>query len=291
MKKTKRNHIPFIVLLVIHSILLGISFYKGKKRKTLFVLLMSNIGFAYLLEYFVLNIFKAYKYKPKILKKNVFDNNFGAILSQALFLPFTAVFLSVSKYGWKAKWIVGFYFYLVEKVFIWFGVYRHNWWKTIYTLILIPFYFKLSDLWYYYICKKNPIVKFISLFFMIMVSEANLLFILAVLRKVRLGKGRYHSWSEHFIVVPLYSISISVFATWSFRIKNSWDAKLRVLLFAFSLKELLERLGIVKSKFRESQFFILRILMISLYGQFRDWVYGESEKEYEKDIRSTDKIL
>ncbi|MDQ0197820.1 hypothetical protein [Neobacillus ginsengisoli] len=283
MKKTKRNYIPFIVLLVIHSILLGFSFYKSKNRKSLFALLMSNIGFAYLLEYFVLNIFNAYIYKPKILKKNFLDNNFGAILSQAIFLPFTAVFLSVLNLGWKGKLLASIYFSGVEKLFLRLGVYKHNWWKTSYTFFLIPFYFKLSDLWFYYLSKKNPLVRFISLFFMILVSEANLLFILTVLRKVRFGIGRYHSWSEHFIMVPLYSISLSVFAAFSLRKKNSWKAKLKVLFFGVSHSELLRRMGLLEIKLKISDYIIPRIIMINLYGKFRDWVYGEGKREYEKN--------
>jgi hypothetical protein len=82
-----RNTIAFFFLFIIHSVLLGFSFYKSKNRKLLFVLLSANMGFAYLLEYIVLNLFKGYRYKPKIMKKQIFDNIFGAILSQGVFLP------------------------------------------------------------------------------------------------------------------------------------------------------------------------------------------------------------
>src|SRR4051812_37354862 len=78
MKNPKRNKMPFIILLAFHTSLLGYSFYQSKNKKQLFTLLMSNIGLAYLLEYFVLNLFKAYRYKPRMMKKKYFDNILGA---------------------------------------------------------------------------------------------------------------------------------------------------------------------------------------------------------------------
>lgn len=85
-------------------------FIKRKIKKQLFTLLMSNIGLAYLFEFFVLNLFTAYTYKPGILKNAHLDNIFGAILSQAIFVPFTAVFLTARKVGWIGKLLSGVYF-------------------------------------------------------------------------------------------------------------------------------------------------------------------------------------
>jgi hypothetical protein len=276
MKNSKRNKIPFIILFLIHTTLLGISFYKSRNKKHLFTLLMSNIGFAYLLEFFVLNLFKAYKYKPKVIKNDFFDNIFGAILSQAIFVPFTALFLTASKLGWVWKLLGGIYFTLVELLFLRLKVYKHYWWKTVYTLILIPIYFNISDWWNLFLSKKNPVIRFISLFLMIMVTEANLLFLFASTRKIRFGFGKYHSWTEHFIIVPLYAISLALFSTMSFLKENNWCAKLRVLVMSIGLDRFFKKYNLSKDKFKGVDYFSIRILMIMLYGQFRDWVYGKS---------------
>lgn len=276
MKNSKRNKIPFIILFLIHTTLLGISFYKSRNKKHLFTLLMSNIGFAYLLEFFVLNLFNAYKYKPKVIKNDFFDNIFGAILSQAIFVPFTALFLTASKLGWVWKLFGGIYFTLVELLFLRLKVYKHYWWKTGYTLILIPIYFNISDWWNLFLSKKNPVIRFISLFLMIMVTEANLLFLFASTRKIRFGFGKYHSWTEHFIIVPLYAISLALFSTMSFLKENNWSAKLRVLVMSIGLDRFFKKYNLSKVKFKGVDYFSIRILMIMLYGQFRDWVYGKS---------------
>jgi hypothetical protein len=275
MKNSKRNKIPFIILFLIHTTLLGVSFYKSKNKKHLFTLLMSNIGFAYLLEFFVLNLFKAYKYKPKVMKNDFFDNIFGAILSQAIFVPFTALFVTALKLGWVWKLLGGVYFTLVELLFLRLKVYKHYWWKTGYTLMLIPLYFNISDWWNTLLSKKNPLVRFISLFLMTMVTEANLLFLFASSRKIRFGFGKYHSWTEHFIIVPLYAISLSLFSTMSFLRENNWSAKLRVLVMSIGLDQVFKKFKLSKEKFHGVDYFSIRILVILLYGQFRDWVYGE----------------
>ncbi len=115
------------------------------------------------------------------------------------------------------------YFALVEVLFLKLKVYKHYWWKTVFTFILIPLYFAISDGWNSLLSKRYPLIRFISLFFMIMVSEANLLFLYAVLRKVRFGLGRYHSWNEHFIMIPFYAISFSLFSTLTFLKQNKLE--------------------------------------------------------------------
>lgn len=282
----KRNKIPFIILFIIHSSMLGYSFYKSKNKKQLFALLMADIGFAYLLEYVVLNLFNAYTYKPRIIKKNFFDNVFGAILSQGIFVPFTAVFSSVVKIGWVGKLLGGVYFTLVELLFLRLKVYKHNWWRTIYTLILIPLYFNISDWWNILLGKRNPLVRFISLFLMILVTEANLLFLFALNRKVRFGAGKFHSWKEHFIIVPLYAITLSFYSTVSLLKQNNWSAKLKVLLMTIGLDQIFKKRKVIKEKFNVADYFTVRILAIFLYGKFRDLVYGgrtTGEMENSKD--------
>lgn len=271
-------------MLIIHSSLLGYSFYKTKNKKQLFTLLMADIGFAYLLEYVVLNVFHAYTYKPKIIKKNFFDNVFGAILSQGIFVPFTAVFSTFMKIGWVGKLLLGgIYFSLVELLFLKLKVYKHNWWRTIYTLILIPLYFNISDWWNILLEKKNPVVRFISLFFMILVTEANLLFLFASTRKVRFGAGKFHSWKEHFIIVPLYAITLSLFSTVTFLKQNNWSVKISVFLMTIGLDQLFKKRKLVKEKFRAADYFTVRILAIFLYGKFSDLVYGV-RKTGEKEV-------
>lgn len=286
MKKIRKNSIPFYFLLIVHSFLLGATFYKNRNRKNIIVLLFVNIGFSYIFEYFIFNLLKVYKYKPKMLKKNFFDNTLGALMSQAIFIPFTAVFLTGIKSGWTWKVVASVYFFVVEKIFLKLGIFKHYGWKTIYTLLLLPIYFTISDLWYDWINKKNAIVRFISLFLMIIVSETNLFLLLAFFRKFRFGVGRYHPWKEHFIVSPLYSITLSLFTAWIFLKKKNESAYLKVVLFALGLNKFFTKVNLLKDNLRIPEYFLIRIIMTILYGQYRTWVYGESNEEENKNIES-----
>jgi hypothetical protein len=280
--RKRKNFIPFLILFIIHSVLLGYSFYKAKNKKQLFTLLMSNIGFAYLFEFIVFNIFNAYTYRPKTLKNSRLDDIFGAILSQAIFVPFTAVFLTARKIGWFGKFLFGCYFFLVEKLFLKLGIYKQNWWKTPFTLVLTPFYFYISDFWELLLRKKIPFIQYLSLFLMIMVTEANLLFVFAVKRKLRFGLGRYHSWTEHFILVPLYAISLALFATWSFVKENNWIVKLKVQIFMIALIKLFEKTGLVKISLSLYELLIIRFLMVNLYGKYSKWAVDGVKKGAEE---------
>jgi hypothetical protein len=277
MRIKNKNRIPFLILFIIHAFLIGLAFYKNKNKKNTFIFLGSIMGFAYLLEFFVLNVFKAYKYKPKVLKNKSLDNILGAFLSQSIFVPFTAVYLTIAEAGGVKKLFGGIYFSLVELIFLRLGVYEHNWWRTVYTFILIPIYFILSDWWYYGITKKNIIIRQISFFLMIMVTETNLFLILAILRKIRFGWGRYHAWTEHFIITPIYSITFSILTYFTLRRQNNGWAKLKVMLVDACLFQIFVNTKILKTKIKLLNYILIKWVIVFVYGTYRKWIFGDIE--------------
>ena len=214
--------------------LLGWTFFKKKDKHTLFISLLSNISFAYLFEYLVLNLFQGYHYKPRFLKNPRLDNIFGAVLSQAIYVPSTSLFLTAFRANWGIRMIFVIYFVTIEYIFIKLKIYKTKWWSPFFTFIGIPIHFFLSDLWYKYLKKGTPLVLSISLFNMIVVTSSNILFLLAVLRKFKFGIGSYHTWYEHFVITPLYSILFSVVATSTLKV-GDWSSKVKVFLFALLL--------------------------------------------------------
>jgi FlaA1/EpsC-like NDP-sugar epimerase len=144
-KNSQYNKVPYIILLIIHGLLLFYTFYKNKDRKTLLVLWLSIIGFAHNFDYVVLVLLKGYKYIPKFLKQKDFDNILGAIFSQSIYVPSTALFITSFRLGWKIKVLFGVYFAIIERLFLRLGIYYNNWWSTLYTLFFTPIYFFISD--------------------------------------------------------------------------------------------------------------------------------------------------
>lgn len=243
-KLVKKNAFPFLLLAVIHVLLFSI-FAKRSRRKNIWILLLSNVGMAYLFEYPVLNLFKGYSYKPYILKKQAHDQILGAIFSQALYVPVTATLLTL--YGKNRYWKLGstLIYYGIEHYFLYLKIYKAYWWKPIYTLFFMNIYFYISDWFYKALNAKKEWALIIAQYLSTEVIGSTLLYITAVNRKVRFGRGLYHSWREHYILVPIYSLIRSICL-----VKNSTKPGLtpRLTMFLGSLLAdlILERTGLLK---------------------------------------------
>jgi hypothetical protein len=275
-KNKNQNFIPFFILLFIHTFMLVFTFYKKKDWKSLTVLLLTGMGLCFLFEYFVLSLFKAYRYKPKVFVNKDLDNFLGAILSQAVFIPFTAIFLTAFKLGWKGKLFFSLFFSSVEKLFLYLKIHKNNWWKTRYTLSLIPVFFTINDLWYRHLRSGTPIVQFCSLFLSILAKGLFLLYFMPLLQKFRFGLGRWHTWKEHFEIAPLYSIAHS-FIT-AVIIKK--DSSLKGVVMAFSFVKLMDlfvtKTRFVKRKFSQSLINnSIHILMILWAAHLKKWIYKD----------------
>lgn len=213
----QRNRYPFIILGIIHSILLILALSKSKDRKRHIVLFLNYTGVAYLFEYIIVPLLDSYVYKPKLLKKHKLDKIFGAMLSQFFYVPVSALFITVFKLGWKIKLVFSLYFVLVEKLFIFLGVYKNKWWRTRYTFITILMSFYINDKWYEQLKKKNPFILFLSFFNLIQVTWMNLIFLFAVLKKVRYGFAPFLAWKEHFQLAPLVGFFVSIVSAWKIK--------------------------------------------------------------------------
>ncbi|WHX40573.1 hypothetical protein QNH36_23540 [Mesobacillus sp. AQ2] len=213
MKKNKlasKNAIPFLLLAVVHVLLFFI-FTKRSRQKNIWTLLLTNIGLAYLFEYPVLNLFKGYSYKPKVLKKRAHDQILGAILSQGFYVPITATLLTL--YRKNKYWKLGstLIYYGIERYFLHLKIYKAYWWKPSYTVFFMNIYFYISDWFYKALNAEKKWALVIAQYLSTEVICVTLLYISAVGRKVRFGRGIYHSWREHFIIAPLYSLVRAVF--------------------------------------------------------------------------------
>jgi hypothetical protein len=268
--------LPFFLLMIIHMAILIYTFIKNKNRKSLFILLLSNIGFAYVFEFFTLNLFHSYEYKPKLFKKKYLDNILGAFLSQGVFVPFTSIFISAFGFGWKIKAMFGIYFAIVERIFIKLGVFKNNWWRTIYTLLLIPTYFKISEKWYKWLIKGNGIIQFISFLLMTWVTGLSVLNLLGVVHKVRFGIGKLNTWRDHFIISTLYWFVISIFTTYTINKSTKWYGKFQTFLFMKVIDWYLIKKGYIKAHLSSLLYLnALHIFMIYVAILYRRLIYIE----------------
>jgi hypothetical protein len=276
MRQKKDNKYPYLILLGIHSFLLVFTFYKNKNRKRLFTALISNIGMAYIFEYFTYNLFKAYRYKPALLKNRNLDSILGAVFSQAIFIPFTALFITSFHLGWKIKLLASLYFSSIEFLFVRTGIYTQYWWKTKYTLVLLPIYFWITSKWDELLKRRKPVILFVSYFNLILVTSVNLLFLQTIKGKLRFGFSRFYSWREHFILMPLYSIVVGLFTAGTKKEKNGLMVNVKFLIYRLLLDWLLVRAKILRvSKGNVLNNLPFHLLMILLSNYYKNLVYKQ----------------
>ncbi|QDP40758.1 hypothetical protein [Radiobacillus deserti] len=249
----KRNAInkqsfPFFLLAIFHLGIVAI-LWKKKNNKNTWLLLVSNIGFAYLFEYFVLNVFHGYRYKPSIMKKRVFDVILGAILSQALYVPVSATYLTLCQKNWKWKILASFIYYGIEKLFMKLNVYKVYWWKPIYTLFFLTIYFYNSDFFYKALSQQRKYALTIAHFLSTEVLSITTMFLFASKRYIRFGRGWFHTWTEHFILAPLYSLMLTLVATIT-STKKGMRYPLFMVSFHVLLDSALKQSGLIKTKFK-----------------------------------------
>jgi hypothetical protein len=248
-KVIKNNSIPFLLLAFVHIVLFLLFAYRSK-QKNIWILLLSNIGLAYLFEYPVLNLFRGYSYRPNLIKIRAQDKVLGAILSQGFYVPITATLLTL--YRKNAYWKLGstLIYYLIEHFFLYLKIYKTYWWKPAFTLIFMNLYFYISDWFYKALTAQKKWALKIAHYLSIDVIGITLMYMAAVGRKIRFGRRLHHSWGEHFIFAPLYSLVLSFFA-----VKNSSQPgifpKLSMLMCCIALDKGLERTGILKIKLRQ----------------------------------------
>lgn len=253
MKKTRKvingNSIPFIVLAFIHICVFFI-FTNRRKQRNVWMLFMSNVGFAYLFEYIVFNIFKGYSYKPFIFRNKRFDEVFGAILSQGLYVPITATLITNHKLKWYWKIFLSFLYYLIEKTFIFLRLYKVYWWKPIYTFGFLNGYFYISDVFNKGLLKNKKWALSTAHYLAIMVTGVTLLYISALFRQIKFGWGMFKTWKEHFIIAPLYSFIHSALLMQGSS-KMGMKYRLDTMVYVLSLDNILARTKILKINFKK----------------------------------------
>ncbi len=242
-----KNSIPFFILTLFHFGIV-LLMLKKRKKKGFWGLLFTNIGFAYLFEYPTFNLFHGYRYIPHILKKRPFDNVFGAILSQGIYVPIVATFLTIFQKNWRWKISFSFFYFLIEHLFLRIKIYKVYWWKPRYTLIFISLYFFVSDFIYKMLAAPKKWAYVLANFQATQVTWVNIMFVYALFRQIRFGRGRYHTWTEHFNLIPLYSLVLSLIA--SITSKKAIINRFLLIGSHYILDKFLIKKGILKLKFK-----------------------------------------
>ncbi len=271
--KQRFNKYPYIILGSIHIFLLVYSFYKSKDRKKHIVLLLNFAGFAYIFEYIVVALFDGYIYKPKFFNQKNVDKIIGAIWSQFFYVPVSALFITVMKFGWKIKLLFSFYFFLIERLFISMGIYKNKWWRTRYTFIGVLISFFINDKWNEQLNKNNPLILFISFFNLVQVTWMNTMYIFAVLKLIRYGKWPFFTWKQHFEIGPLFGLIFSLIIAWLVK-TGGFISNFKALFIMVTIDSITLRMRLLKVKMPFLNLPIKYSIILIAANYYRKLVYG-----------------
>ncbi|MFD2445337.1 hypothetical protein ACFSO7_15340 [Bacillus sp. CGMCC 1.16607] len=152
------------------SISLFLLFYVlyKKRNKPVILLFLAMVGVGYIIEGVIYNFLHSYQYFPKIIKSNlVYDSAVGAIASNALALPVAATFIAALRKNWFWIFALIGLFAGIEWLFLKLQIYSHNWWRTEYTALGLPFYFMTAKWIYQKILQPLKDVKHFIILFLI----------------------------------------------------------------------------------------------------------------------------
>ncbi|WP_421385084.1 hypothetical protein ACOJQI_10055 [Bacillus salacetis] len=191
---TLPNFVWYILLSLLSLFLLIYTFIiKRKEFKKVLSVYMFISGLSFIVDFIILVCFKAYTYNPEILESEWFDSIMGSFTSQAIAVPAAAVFLTAFQLGWQ--WIFLFTAILtgIELFFLNIDIYKQYWWSTVYTAVLLPIGFRLSQKWYHALSDPKKIVELSTIYLGLNTYAQSLKFFLVV------------SFSSHQYQVGLFS--------------------------------------------------------------------------------------
>lgn len=159
------NTIWFILLFLTSIITNVIIIYKTNNLRFTIAFLFSIIGLSFVFEAFLVLGTNAYSYYPKIFSDSYLDIIFGNYFSQ-ISVSTTSLFLAVFNLSNIWYCIFGLIYFLIDLLFVKLGIYKHLWFKSIYTFVGFIVFAWLTKKWHMKAKKwNNRFINYISLYF------------------------------------------------------------------------------------------------------------------------------
>ena len=253
MKNTFWTHTSWYIMLALTSAAALFFIYrKASQRAKTFAFYFAVLGFTYSLEVLLLLVFNAYTYYPMIFPEDTFfDAVLGNIFSQVS-VSSSAVLICI--YNLSIWWLAGFSFayFLIDVLFIKLGIYEHNWFQSIFTLIGFFIYGLVVKHWYKLLSRRYlRLLFYLTLFLSSWSVSANLAGTMEKIAGLRYFQSflyqndpsRSHT-ATALIYAPLLIIIMILVSKWRAAI---WK-KAIVLTLLFSCQMVLLMSGIIVIK-------------------------------------------
>ncbi len=227
------NTIWYLLLGLATIIELVITFYKADHRLKLAAFYVTIFGAVLNVEAFILIFFKSYAYYPMILHNHPFPFNdmlAGNLFSQTS-LSATALLVVVFKLPYYWFGIMAVLYGIIEEFFLHLGIYRHYWYKTWMTVLLLPIYFWAVKHMYASIRNRiKPILHYVYIYLGLFVYNNVLitwLFQLLGIQEFQTTVLSDPDMSRHLLVwIHFHLLVIPLMIVYFARMNRSWKVLL-----------------------------------------------------------------
>ena len=260
------NTIWYILLAVTSAVTMAFALKKSKYRKYTTAFALAILGLLYFLEAILVILFHAYIYLPKIVNDPFQDTVMGNYFSQVS-IASTSVLIIV--YGLSRVWYVfiAAVYCLIEELFLKLGIYRHDWYRTLYTFIGLMLLFWFVEICYKKITASSKyIARYIPLFLGTFALAGNTIIMPLKVSKLQVFTinifGNFSK--DHTTVSIIYEIILLNLLIILYNRRLYWVWRLAAFAILFLGQYILHRTGIIY--FREGWFSFVTVLeLIGFY--------------------------
>ncbi len=259
------NTIWYLLLLATSIVVIVITAIKSPNRKFTAVFTLAVLGFTYWIEVVLLLMLDAYTYYPMLTPWDSFqDAVLGNVFSQVS-VSTTAVLYCVLNLRGVFIFVFAVIYYLIDVLFVTLGIYVHNWYRSIYTLIGFIPYCWIVKRWYVWITgtpmKTQKLFRLpklfginlyqwlynMTLYYAVFASAGNSLILSQKLIGLQIFRGGFTTdiSKDHTSTILIYGTILIVICIILHRWKRPTVYKGGVLLILFACQWVLHMLGII----------------------------------------------
>ncbi|MDR3586250.1 MAG: hypothetical protein P4L59_13150 [Desulfosporosinus sp.] len=275
------NTIWFLLLFLTSIMAIGLLLYKTNNLKFSIALLFSIIGFSFILEAFLVLGFNAYTYYPKIVQIEFLDAVFGNYFSQ-ISVSSTALLLAVYQRSYLEYCIFGLIYFLLDVLFLKLGIYKHFWYRSIYTFFGFIIFSWIIRKWYEKAKTSNHwFIQYISLYFSVASFSTFTIFLGQRLLGIQLLRGHFFAdiAKDNTATGFLYQFIVINYLIILYKSQFHWGVKTVAFSCLFIAQYLAYRAGflyIYKGLF----FFVTSMDLIGCYSLIAVFSYLLSSKPF-----------
>lgn len=252
------NFIPYLILAAISMIALTILLFQ--KPAAWLILLLSFSGMIYVFEFTIFVWHNSYSYSPHIVGISYYDNVLGAVISNLLAVPIAATYVAAFRLSWW--WIVclAFAYGGIEWTFLQLGIYEHDWWRTVYTILALVLFFRFARQWPIWLSSHNHALMFVTLAMFTWSIVATLVYSLALagirIFKIGLFEDPYH---DDIFFSAIYGFFKAIVLTTGVTASRRHWKKAASLLVILAAHIILMRLEVLKIMIPLWQYFLIYV--------------------------------